>query len=84
MRGITNFYSNRIYDSGELIDDPIVNLCDVLDNFEKSTDYYQNSNIWLYDEEYETFIQLAEDLRNYFEEIVQSRRESSDDNEWFF
>ncbi|CAB4409770.1 unnamed protein product [Rhizophagus irregularis] len=71
------------HDSGELIDDPIVNLCDVLDNFEKSTELLPDSNIWLYDEEYETFIQLAEDLRNYFEEIVQSRRESSDDNEWF-
>ncbi|PKC68809.1 hypothetical protein RhiirA1_440393 [Rhizophagus irregularis] len=71
------------HDSGEPIDDPIINLCDVLNNLEKSTKLLPDSNIWLYDNKYETCIQLSNKLRNYFEEIVQPRRESSDDNEWF-
>ncbi|CAB4476805.1 unnamed protein product [Rhizophagus irregularis] len=71
------------HDSGKPIDDPIINLCDVLNNFEKSTKLLPDSNIWLYDNKYETCIQLSNILRNYFEEIVQPRRESSNDNEWF-
>ncbi|PKY52171.1 hypothetical protein RhiirA4_469637 [Rhizophagus irregularis] len=69
------------HDSGEPIDD---DLNDVLSSIEKPTELLPDYNICLvYDDEYETFIQHSEDLRNYFEKVVQSRRESSDDNEWF-
>jgi hypothetical protein len=55
-----------------------------LDNFEKPTKLLPDTNIRLYDFEYKSFIQLSEYLRSYFEETVQLRRESSDDdNKWF-
>ncbi|GES77132.1 hypothetical protein GLOIN_2v1781568 [Rhizophagus clarus] len=70
------------HDSGEPIDDPIVYLGDILDNYEKPTELLLDSDIQLYDEQ-ESFERLSEDLRCYFEDVVQPRRESSDDNEWF-
>jgi hypothetical protein len=54
-----------------------------LDNFEKPTELLPDAEIRLYDDKYKSFIQLSEYLRNYFEENVQLRRESPDDNEWF-
>ncbi|GBB95541.1 hypothetical protein RclHR1_02560001, partial [Rhizophagus clarus] len=70
------------HDSEEPIDDPIVNLCDILDNCEKQAELLPDTGIQLYDE-HESFEQLSEVLRCYFEDVVQPRRESSDDNEWF-
>ncbi|GES75141.1 hypothetical protein GLOIN_2v1781568 [Rhizophagus clarus] len=70
------------HDSGELIYDPIINLCDVLKDFKNSTEIFSDSGILLYDER-TSFERLSEDLRRYFENTVQPRRESHDDNEWF-
>ncbi len=41
-----------------------------------------DSDIQLYDE-HRSFKRLSEDLRGYFEDFVQPRRESSDDRKWF-
>ncbi|PKK41317.1 hypothetical protein RhiirC2_804902, partial [Rhizophagus irregularis] len=69
-------------DSGEPIDDPIVILSDILSNYEGSTKILPDSDIQLYDE-HESFERLSEDLRCYFEDYVQPRKESSNDREWF-
>ncbi|PKB94841.1 hypothetical protein RhiirA5_477274, partial [Rhizophagus irregularis] len=70
------------HDTGELIDDPKVSLSDILHDFEKSIELLPDSDIKLYDE-HESFERLSEDLRIYFEDIVQLRKESSNDREWF-
>ncbi|PKC68807.1 hypothetical protein RhiirA1_456805 [Rhizophagus irregularis] len=70
------------HDTGEHIDDPIVSLSDILHDFEKSIELLPDSDIQLY-EENGSFERLSEDLRCYFEEIVQPRRESLDDIMWF-
>ncbi|GBC07437.1 hypothetical protein RclHR1_07470002 [Rhizophagus clarus] len=70
------------HDSGEPIDDPIVGLSEILHDFEKSSELLPDSDIQLY-EENGSFERLSEDLRCYFEENVQPRRESSDDIKWF-
>ncbi|GBC20093.1 uncharacterized protein OCT59_006574 [Rhizophagus irregularis] len=69
-------------DSGEPIDDPIVILSDILSDYEGSTKILPDSDIQLYDE-HESFERLSEDLRCYFEDYVQPRKESSNDREWF-
>ncbi|GBB83177.1 hypothetical protein RclHR1_00010059 [Rhizophagus clarus] len=69
------------HDSGEPINDQMINLCDILD-FKNSTEIFPDSDILLYDER-TSFERLSENLRHDFEKIVQPRRESSDDNEWF-
>ncbi|RGB38369.1 hypothetical protein C1646_812662 [Rhizophagus diaphanus] len=69
-------------DSGELIDDQIVILSDILSGYEGSTIILPDSDIQLYDE-HESFERLSEDLRCYFEDHVQPRKESSNDREWF-
>ncbi|CAB4410518.1 unnamed protein product [Rhizophagus irregularis] len=69
-------------DSGEPIDDQIVILSDILSDYEGSTKLLPDSDIQLYDE-HESFERLSEDLRRYFEDHVQPRKESSNDREWF-
>ncbi|PKY47220.1 hypothetical protein RhiirA4_543827 [Rhizophagus irregularis] len=69
------------HDTGKPIDDPTVNLSDILDDVE-SIELLPDANILLYDE-HESFAQLSEDLRDHFEEIVQSREEMSDESKWF-
>ncbi|PKC03338.1 hypothetical protein RhiirA5_423914 [Rhizophagus irregularis] len=69
------------YDSGEQINDSIIDLCDILKDFKNSSKMYPDSDILLYDE-HTSFKRLSEKLRCDFEEIVQPRRESSDDNKW--
>ncbi|GBC07438.1 hypothetical protein RclHR1_07470003 [Rhizophagus clarus] len=69
-------------DSGEPINDSTVYLYDILDNIEKPTELLPDSDIQLYDE-HESFERLSEDLRCYFEDVVQPRRESRNDREWF-
>ncbi|POG65607.1 hypothetical protein GLOIN_2v1665293 [Rhizophagus irregularis DAOM 181602=DAOM 197198] len=69
-------------DSGEPIDDQIVILSDILSDYEGSTKILPDSDIQLYDE-HESFERLSEDLRCYFEDYVQPRKESSNDREWF-
>ncbi|RIA99609.1 hypothetical protein C1645_746686 [Glomus cerebriforme] len=79
-----DFFTRELmnHDSGKPIDDPITSLSDILYDFKKSTNIVPDSDIQLYDEN-ESFEQLSEHLRGYFEDIVQSRKESSDDSEWF-
>ncbi|GES77127.1 hypothetical protein GLOIN_2v1781563 [Rhizophagus clarus] len=69
------------HDTGKLIEDPTVNLSDIFDYVE-STELLPDANIHLYDE-HESFAQLSEDLRDHFEEIVQSREEMSDEDRWY-
>ncbi|PKY13750.1 hypothetical protein RhiirB3_425628 [Rhizophagus irregularis] len=69
------------HDTGKPIEDPTVNLTDILDDVE-SIELLPDANIHLYDEN-ESFAQLSEDLRDHFEETVQSREVMSDENKWF-
>jgi hypothetical protein len=57
-------------------------LSEILCDFDESTKVLPDSNIQLYDEN-GSFEQFSEGLRNYFEENVQPRKESSDDSKWF-
>ncbi|RGB38368.1 hypothetical protein C1646_755794 [Rhizophagus diaphanus] len=57
-------------------------LSDILSDYEGSTKILPDSDIQLYDE-HESFERLSEDLRCYFEDHVQPRKESSNDREWF-
>ncbi|CAG8438292.1 8031_t:CDS:10 [Funneliformis caledonium] len=69
-------------DTGEPIDDSVVNFSEILHEFEESNITLSDSDIQLYDEN-ASFVRLSEDLRTYFEENIQSRKNSSDDLEWF-
>ncbi|CAI2180537.1 19077_t:CDS:10, partial [Funneliformis geosporum] len=64
------------------IDDPIANFSDILHDFKDSDRIKPDAGLQLYGE-YESFAKLSEDIRNYFEEIVQPRKDSSDDAKWF-
>ena len=57
----------------------IIRLSDILQDFEESTKLLSDPNIQLY-EEHRSFEQHFEDLRCYFENIVQSRRRSCNDS----
>jgi len=69
-------------DTGEPIDDSVVNFSEILHEFEESNITLSDSDIQLYDEN-ASFVRLSEDLRTYFEENIQSRKNSSDDLKWF-
>ncbi|CAB4374198.1 unnamed protein product [Rhizophagus irregularis] len=69
------------HDTGKPIEDPKTDLSDILNNFD-STELLPDANIHLYDE-YVSFVQLSEDLREYFDEIVQSQEETSDEIKWY-
>ncbi|PKY60332.1 hypothetical protein RhiirA4_483920, partial [Rhizophagus irregularis] len=71
------------HDSGEKINDSKIDLCDILKfDFKNSTKMFPDSDFLLYDER-TSFERLSEKLRCDFEDIVQPRSESSDDNKWF-
>ncbi|PKY52349.1 hypothetical protein RhiirA4_469932 [Rhizophagus irregularis] len=70
------------YDTEKPIDDPIVSLSDILNDFKESTKISPDSDIQLLDEN-GAFEEFFDNLRNYFEDVVQSRKESSDDSKWF-
>ncbi|GES77129.1 hypothetical protein GLOIN_2v1781565 [Rhizophagus clarus] len=69
------------HETGKLIEDPTVNLTDILNNVE-SIELLLDANIHLYDE-HESFVQLSEELRDYFDEIMQSKEEMSNENMWY-
>ncbi|CAG8505503.1 11510_t:CDS:10 [Funneliformis caledonium] len=70
------------HDTGTPIDDPIVKFSDILQDFKGSDRILADSGLQLYGE-FESFVQLSENLRAYFEENVQPRKNSSDDAKWF-
>ncbi|CAI2171453.1 2572_t:CDS:2, partial [Funneliformis geosporum] len=70
------------HDTGERIDDPIVNFSEILHDFNESVEVFPDFDVKLYDE-HEPFGRLSEDLKRYFENNIQSRKDFSDDN-WFF
>ncbi|CAI2161359.1 15834_t:CDS:10 [Funneliformis geosporum] len=72
------------HDTGEPIEDPMHKLSKILYDFEGSDDdILPDTDIQLY-EDSSSFVELSEDLRDYFESNVQSRQDSSDDTKWFY
>ncbi|CAB4409761.1 unnamed protein product [Rhizophagus irregularis] len=70
-------------DTGKKIDDPIINSSELFDNLkEKETELTLDSEIILY-EENTNFAHLSADLRSFFEDKIQLRKENSNDIEWF-
>ncbi|CAG8529032.1 12160_t:CDS:10, partial [Funneliformis caledonium] len=69
------------HDTGESIDDPIVDFSKILDDIDESVEVLPDSDVKLYDE-HESFVRLSEDLKRYFEENIQSRKDLSGDK-WF-
>ncbi|PKB98371.1 hypothetical protein RhiirA5_431468 [Rhizophagus irregularis] len=70
-------------DTGKKIDDPIINNLELFDNLkEKETELTLDSELILY-EENTNFAHLSADLRSFFEDKIQLRKENSNDIEWF-
>jgi len=65
------------------IDDLTVYSSGLFDNLgEKEAELIYDSELILH-EENTNFIHLSTDLRTYFEDKIQQRKESSNDTEWF-
>ncbi|CAG8468542.1 16128_t:CDS:10 [Funneliformis caledonium] len=65
-----------------LIDDPTAKFSEILHDFKNSDRILPDSGLQLYGE-FESFVKLSENLRAYFKENVQPRKDSSDDAKWF-
>ncbi|CAG8488857.1 9634_t:CDS:10 [Gigaspora rosea] len=69
-------------DTGEIISDPVINLTEIFDGIVDGCYLILDSELHLLDESTD-FVQLSADLRFYFENKIQSRRNSSNDTIWF-
>ncbi|GBB87958.1 hypothetical protein RclHR1_14460001 [Rhizophagus clarus] len=70
-------------DTGRKINDPIISSSELFDNLkEKETELILDSELILYEENTE-FVNLSTDLRLFFEDKIQLRKESPNDTEWF-
>ncbi|CAG8491773.1 7035_t:CDS:10 [Funneliformis caledonium] len=70
-------------DTGKEIDDPIIFISEIFDDLrEKEAELTLDSELILF-EENTNFIHLSTDLRTYFEDKIQLRKQSSNDTEWF-
>ncbi|CAG8734000.1 16953_t:CDS:10, partial [Gigaspora margarita] len=69
-------------DTGEIIPDQVIKLTDIYDDIEDGCDLILDSDIQLLDENTE-FVPLSVDLRLYFENKIQCRRNCSNDTIWF-
>ncbi|CAG8641441.1 26067_t:CDS:10, partial [Dentiscutata erythropus] len=69
-------------DTGEIIPDQVINLTEIYDEIKDECDLILDSDLRLLDENTD-FVPLSADLRIYFEDKVQSRRDCSNDAVWF-
>ncbi|CAG8505521.1 11511_t:CDS:10 [Funneliformis caledonium] len=70
------------HETGTPIDDPISKISDIFHDFKDSDRILPDSGLQLYGE-YESFVKLSEDLRDYFEENFQPRKDTPDDAKCF-
>ncbi|CAG8483333.1 6229_t:CDS:10, partial [Racocetra fulgida] len=68
-------------DTGLCIDDPTIPISDIFEDFDNSASLLPDAEILLF-EENRDFVQLSSDLRVYFEENVQQRKEAPNDSVW--
>ncbi|CAG8440721.1 9944_t:CDS:10, partial [Cetraspora pellucida] len=76
----TELLLNR--DTGLNIDDPVVPISDICEDFSDSKNLSADSGLLLFEENRE-FVRLSLDLRVYFEENIQQRDEAPNDTTWF-
>ncbi|CAG8555006.1 15242_t:CDS:10, partial [Cetraspora pellucida] len=69
-------------DTSLCIDDPTIPISDIFEDFDNSTSLLPDAEILLF-EENRDFVQLSSELRTYFEENMQQRREAPNDSIWF-
>ncbi|CAG8484326.1 16277_t:CDS:2, partial [Dentiscutata heterogama] len=69
-------------DTGEIIPDQVINLTEICDDIKDECDLILDSDLRLLDENTD-FVPLSADLRIYFEDKVQNRRDCSNDAVWF-
>ncbi|CAG8499822.1 1587_t:CDS:10 [Acaulospora colombiana] len=69
-------------ETGLEIEDPALQASEVFEDYRGSTQLPVDSDILLF-EENPDFLRLSRDLLVYFEENIQSRKDSADDSEWF-
>ncbi|CAG8727313.1 5341_t:CDS:10, partial [Gigaspora margarita] len=69
-------------DTGLYIEDPTVAISDIFEDLDNTANLLSDAEVLLF-EENRDFVQLSADLRAYFEENIQQRKEAQNDNIWF-
>ncbi|CAG8529874.1 17251_t:CDS:10, partial [Acaulospora morrowiae] len=67
------------HDTGTTIEDPVVTMPEIFEDFDNSKELFSDENTLLFEENAD-FVCLSADLRMYFEENIQQRKDCSDDN----